>query len=236
MSKKLIVIEIGHRANDPGAVSGGLRECDLNLTAGLECKRHLERHGFETFVNRTEWPGMPLADFYAQSARLKPVAGVAFHWNAGGGNGFEGYCQTNGMRSSSRALGAAIAKEMEAITVMRNTPVRDFVSHPTPNGANITAYINSVPAPFFYMECGFVDNATDRARFDTVEKQRRYGVQAAKGILKYLGVEWIEEGVAPPQPQKLFRVQVGAFSIESNAIQLRDKLRNEGYKDAFITS
>ena len=194
MSKKIVVMEIGHRQPDPGAVSGGLRETDLNLTAGLECKRQLERHGLTVFINRTEWAGMSLTDFYAQAAGMNPVAGCAFHWNAGGGNGWETYTQTSGMRAESVKLNQAIAEEMKAITVMRPTPVRNFDTHPTPNGANITRNINSIPAPFAYLENGFVDNATDRARFDTPEKQKQYGVQAARGILKYLVIAWVDEG------------------------------------------
>ena len=232
---KIIVIEIGHRANDVGAVSGGLRETDLTLTAGLEFKRQVERHGFMTFLNRVEWSGIPLVDFYAKSAAMNPAAGIAFHWNAGGGNGFECYTQTNGMNIKSIDLSSKIADEMKAITVMRPNPVRNCNTHPTPNGQNYTALINSVPAPFTYCEMGFIDNATDRARFDTIEKQKRYGVQAAKGVLKYLGVSWIEEGSQDvSKKDMLFRVQCGAFKNKENAEKFRDELRGKNYKDAFI--
>jgi N-acetylmuramoyl-L-alanine amidase len=230
-NRGLIALEIGHRRPESGAVGGGLRESDLNLEAGLECKRQLERHGFIVFTNRTSWDGIPLTDFYARAAGSNPVIGCAIHWNAGGGNGFETYTQTNSMRAESVKLNQAIADEMTSITILRPQAVRNFDTHPAPNGANITRLINSVPAPFAYTENGFIDNATDRARFDTPEKQRRYGVQIARGILKYLGISWISETV-PSAP--LFRVQCGAFREEANAIRLRDELRRAGYSDAFI--
>ncbi|MCL1903958.1 MAG: N-acetylmuramoyl-L-alanine amidase [Oscillospiraceae bacterium] len=234
---KTIVIEIGHRANDAGTVGGGLRETDLALAAGLEFKRQVERHGFTTILNRIEWAGEPLTEFYKKAANASPAAGIAFHWNAGGGNGFECYTQTNGMHLRSIELSSAIADEMKAITVMRPNPVRNCNTHPTPNGQNYTSLINSVPAPFSYCEMGFIDNATDRVRFDTIEKQKRYGVCAAKGVLKYLGVSWIEEGEgvqSPPAKSILYRVQVGAFADKSNAEKFRDELRGKGYPDAFI--
>ncbi|MCL1819375.1 MAG: hypothetical protein FWG36_01820 [Oscillospiraceae bacterium] len=54
---------------------------------------------------------------------------------------------------------------------------RDCNTHPTPlTVRNYAALINSVPAPFSYREMGFINNTTDRARFDIVEKQKRYGV------------------------------------------------------------
>ncbi|MCL1789643.1 MAG: N-acetylmuramoyl-L-alanine amidase [Oscillospiraceae bacterium] len=189
---KIIVIEIGHRSPDPGAVSGDWWESELNLVAGLEFKRQVERHGFKTFLNRVEWAGIPLVDFYARAALLRPVAGIAFHWNAGGGNGFECYTQTNAMQAKSIELSTMIANEMKEITVLRPNPVRNFNTHPAQYGQNINNLINSIPAPFSYCEMGFIDNPIDRMRFDTVEKQRRYGVQAAKGVLKFLGVSWQE--------------------------------------------
>lgn len=44
------------------------------------------------------------------------------------------------------------------------------------------------------------------------------------------------EPPTPPvvEPKFIYRVQVGAFGVEQNAINLRDKLRKDGYPDAFI--
>lgn len=38
------------------------------------------------------------------------------------------------------------------------------------------------------------------------------------------------------KPDILYKVQVGAFSVRSNAENLRDKLRSNGYSDAFIVT
>ena len=129
-SKKTIAIEIGHRYPDPGAVyscgidgcrtepTGDFRcsECKvsprqeykLNLTVGIEIKRQLERHGFDTSLNRTEWVGTPLVEFYDDVAKTNNlVAGVAVHFNGVGSSGFEVFTQTTtltggSMRADSR--------------------------------------------------------------------------------------------------------------------------------------
>lgn len=38
----------------------------------------------------------------------------------------------------------------------------------------------------------------------------------------------------PVKKDILYRVQVGAYSVKENAVRMRDKLRSEGYPDAFI--
>lgn len=45
----------------------------------------------------------------------------------------------------------------------------------------------------------------------------------------------VPEVIIPVEPKTIYRVQVGAFSVEQNAINLREKLRKEGYSDAFIS-
>ena len=45
------------------------------------------------------------------------------------------------------------------------------------------------------------------------------------------------EEIPKEEPEKkgtLYRVQVGAYSVKDNAVRMRDKLRSEGYPDAFI--
>lgn len=58
----------------------------------------------------------------------------------------------------------------------------------------------------------------------------------------YLGskMEWIQDevnrrlNVAEQEPGYIYRVQVGAFKVKSNAVNLLAKLRGEGYSDAFV--
>jgi N-acetylmuramoyl-L-alanine amidase len=38
----------------------------------------------------------------------------------------------------------------------------------------------------------------------------------------------------PSEPKKLYRVQVGAYSVKANAYAMLEKVKAAGFKDAFI--
>ncbi|MCL2077493.1 MAG: N-acetylmuramoyl-L-alanine amidase [Oscillospiraceae bacterium] len=238
MSKK-VCIEIGHIKPDPGAVSGNIRECDINLAVGLELKRQLERHDVETLVNRTEWEGITLADYFKKAAAMKPDAGISVHSNtaagtsgAGTAKGFEAYRQTNSYNTVSANLCQLIETEVKAL----GQPSRGIKVH---TNQNINNYINSVTAPYAYCELGFIDNPADYARFNTETKQKNFGTAYAKGILKYLGVTWKNEtasGDSSGTANIMYRVQTGVFGDKKNAEKLQAELKTKGYETFVIVS
>lgn len=85
-----------------------------------------------------------------------------------------------------------------------------------------------------YLEIGFHDNP-EEARW-IIDHTEDIAEAIAKGLCNHYGVKYVEAPDAEPEPDKdhYFRVQVGAFRVEQNAINLRDELRAKGYSDAFI--
>lgn len=79
------------------------------------------------------------------------------------------------------------------------------------------------------LECCFVSNAQDVAKFNANMDE------VAKGILGAFGIKAASTEAAKPAASsgKLYRVQVGAFSVKANAERLRDELKAKGY-DAFV--
>ena len=242
MSKR-VCIEVGHGGSDPGAVNGSIFEKNINLVVSLELKRQLERHGVEAFLSRKTDVNDPATPFFQRLAGMKFDVGVAVHVNAGGGNGFENYCQTNNLKTASKSLCQRILSEVSAIA--------QVTTRGTKENANLSfvMLMNNLTFPFSYLEMGFIDNPADYARFNTAEKQRNFGVAYAKGILKYLGLAWKSEtgGTAPiatvpaPAPTTptalpgvFYRVQVGAFKEKKNAENLLAELKKKGY-EAFVT-
>lgn len=78
------------------------------------------------------------------------------------------------------------------------------------------------------LECGFITNDSDRAKFMNQMDD------LARGILQAAGI-----GTSSPAPDKsdtpstsgkLYRIQLGAFSIKSNADKFAAELRSKGYK------
>ena len=56
------------------------------------------------------------------------------------------------------------------------------------------------------------------------------GEAIAKGVCNYYGVSYKAE-----EPEKLYRVQVGAFKDKQNAEKCLQKAKSVGFTDAFIT-
>ena len=86
--------------------------------------------------------------------------------------------------------------------------------------------------PAVLIECGFMDSKTDVPIILTEDFANKVAkacveVIVAKGGLTKKKVE------QPTETGKIYRVQVGAYSVKANAEKMRDKLKADGY-DAII--
>lgn len=99
---------------------------------------------------------------------------------------------------------------------------------------NADLYEVRVPAaPTAYTECEFHDSV-EGAKW-IVENTGKIGEAIAKGICNYFGVAYKK----PEQPKpttdttasgKLYRVQVGAFSVRANAEKMLERLKKAGFE------
>jgi len=230
MTAKKISVEVGHGGSDPGATSGKILEKEINLTVGLELKRELERHGIEVLMSRTSDVNDKAADFLPKAKAYKPDVGISVHANAFNGNakGFEIFRSVNSFKTLSNLLCAYIESEVKAL------------GQPSRGIKDSGFLMSSLPCPTAFCELGFLDNPEDYKNFDTPEKQKAFAKAYAKGILKYLGIEYKEEkGAASPQntaasAKALYRVIAGSFSDKNNADALAKMLKAKGI-DCFIS-
>jgi len=183
MSK--VFIGIGHGGSDPGAVANGLRESDVNLVMGCMMKVELERHGITVGISRIKDENDPLSEEIAECNAFAPDLAVECHNNAGGGDGFEVYHQTNGYATKSYNLACAIEKRVIAIGQnSRGVKIRK-------NGStDYYGWLRQLTCPAVLCEGAFLDNKTDVQIIDTIPKQEAFGVAYAKGVLDYLGIAW----------------------------------------------
>lgn len=174
MSKK-VFIGVGHGGSDPGAVANGLRESDVNLTMALAMKAELERYGVNVGISRTKDEDDRLTEEIRECNAFGPALAVEIHNNAGGGDGFEVYI--NGRDPVARQLAERIEAEVKQIG--QNS-----------RGVKVSTrlgWVREVKAPAVLCE-GFFLDSKDRAIADTAEKQKRFGVAYAQGVLKQLGI------------------------------------------------
>lgn len=161
---------------------------------------------------------------------------VSIHFNSGAGD-HKGNGQTTGTEvflysASSKAKETAerVAKEIAALG-FRNRGIKYSTS---------LYFLRTTFAPAMLIECCFVDDPDDVARYDYQSMARTI----AKGIVGHEikdsapakeDAESKAKGSETPtgDNKSIYRVQVGAYSNINNAINLQKKLKEAGF-DAYI--
>lgn len=180
-----VFIGVGHGGADPGAVGYVVEEW-ANLVISLELKRLLEAAGVTVGISRTRDENDDINEEIREANAFMPDLAFEVHNNAGAGDGFEIYVQTNQYAAKSRACAETVEKEVKAIGQQsRGIKTTSF------------GWTRLVNAPAVLSEGFFVDNRADAAGFDTEAELKRLAAAYAKGILKYLGV-----AVADVDPNK----------------------------------
>lgn len=230
MAKK-VFLGVGHGGSDPGAVANGFKEKDLNLTTALACNAELVRHGVTVLMERTGDTGITSSQAIKMCNDFAPDFAVDIHHNAGGGDGAEVFHHHLG--GNSKKVAGNILDEI--VKIGQNS--RGLKTKLNSSGRDYYYFIRDIVAPSVIVECAFLDNSKDVQIVDTTAEQKAMGVAIAKGILKTLGIAYKAPEVAKPaETGKLYRVQVGAYSVKANAEAQLAKVKAAGFTDAFITS
>ena len=224
MAKK-VFLGVGHGGADSGAVGNGLKEKDLNLAIALECQKELIRHGVTVGISRTKDENDTLNEEIKECNKFKPDLAVDIHNNAGGGDGAEAFYHHGG------GTGKTLANNILAEIVKIGQNSRGAKTRKNSSGKDYYGFIRETSAPAVIVECAFIDNKTDIAIIDTSAEQKTMGVAIAKGILKTLGIAYVEE---KKTSGKTYRVQVGAYSDKANAEKMQKELISKGYNAIIV--
>ena len=216
-----VFIGVGHGGSDPGAVANNAKEKDLNLSIALACKDMLVKHGVSVKMSRTKDENDPLSEEIRECNAFAPDLAVDIHNNAGGGDGAEAFYHHGGGK------GKTLAENILAEIVKAGQNSRGAKTKKNSTGKDYYGFIREVSAPAVIVECAFVDNASDLKILATESQRKSMGEAIAKGILKTLGIE------IQCEMSTLYRVQVGAYLLRSNAEAMHKKLKAVGF-DAFI--
>lgn len=235
---KRVFIGVGHGGKDPGAVKY-VKESEANLQMALGLKAELERYGITVGISRTVEEDDPLTEEIREANAFKPDIAVEVHNNAGGGDGFEVYYQTNGYKAQSMKLAQCI----EARVKESGQKSRGLKTKLNESGTDYFGWCRQVQCPAVLCEGFFVDNSADSVDYDTAAEQQAYGKIYAMGVLDYLGIKYnpqtggqTEQDTPSASTDDLpYTVQVGAFADRVNAGSMQNKLSGMGYY-AFVTS
>ena len=225
MAKKVFV-GVGHGGADPGAVANGFKEKDLNLPIALACRDELQRHGVSVLMSRTKDEDETLSGKIKMANDFGADLALDIHNNAGGGDGAEVFHTYKG------GTGKTLANNILAEIVKLGQYNRGAKYIKNANGVDGYLFIRNTTMPAVIVECAFLDNKKDITIIDTPAEQKTMGIAIAKGVLKTLGIAYVEP--ATTNTDKLYRVQVGAYRVKENAENQLAKIKAAGFTDAFI--
>ena len=169
---KKIYIDPGHSKNDPGAVKYAV-ERDLNEKVAKFMNEHL----LATYVCETKVCPITtssLTTIANDANKWGADLFVSIHFNAGGGNGWEGLVYS----SSNQALGRVFEKYVVAIG-QNSRGVKYRPDLGVLRLTNMKAILN---------EGAFVDNKSDIADWDEDHELKKMGVAYAEAAAEWLGL------------------------------------------------
>ncbi len=165
------------------------------------------------------------------------------HLNAGGGTGVETYYY-HGSRKSQNYADKICDHVADALNLkQRSNYGDDKAFDPDKDGGDKTK-LNSKGKDYFgiiretkpcavLVETVFIDTESDLAKVKTDEGQKLCGIAIAEGIAAARGLKK-KVTAKPADSDKLYRVQVGAYSEKPNAEAMKAKLEKLGIKSIIV--
>lgn len=170
-----VILDPGHGAHDRGAAIGYVYEKHLALDTARRVEQLLKKAGLKVIMSRSRDVFIPLHDRSALGNSRRGALFVSIHYNynrGGSGAGAETYYHF----SSSYLLAAYIQAYLVQRSGMTNRGVKS---------ANFHVIRATTKNPAVLVECGFVSNASERARMLTGEFRARIAEGIAQGIIAY---------------------------------------------------
>ena len=184
-----VVIDAGHGGSDAGAVSGDAKEKDINLALALKVKDLAPEYHINVVLTRKtdELAGgksdiRSSLEYRAAMARdSKAELFVSLHVNSSAegapGHGFSAFVSPdNSHYAESVKLGSAL---LDAVKTSYTTD--DILHQPTQR----VYVLRETAMPAALLECGFIDNPTDRAFIRDPHHQEAIARDILQGIQKY---------------------------------------------------
>lgn len=215
MSKK-IYIDPGHSNIDPGAVKYAV-ERDLNEAVS----KHMNEHLLANYVCETKVCPITVDSLSAIASDANAWGADLFvsnHFNAGGGDGWEGFVYSN----ANVSIGKVFEKHVKA-------------AGQNSRGVNVRpglAVLRLTNMPAILTEGAFVDNWNDIQDWNDDAELKKLGIAYAEAAAEHLKLE--KKVVEPEAPDVFYRVQVGAYNEKPNAEKMQAKLKADGYSAMIV--
>ena len=172
---KVIIIDPGHGGHDRGASWGGVRESDLNLKTALKLEYYLKKAGYKTVMTRRTDKYVSLSRRAVIANRYKNALFVSVHYNATREKWVRGAETYHSGSRRGRYLASSIQSNLTRLCRVKSRGLRH----------GRFAVIKNTNCPAVLVECGFLSNATERARCNTRSFQDAAARAMLAGIERY---------------------------------------------------
>lgn len=224
-----VFLGVGHGGSDPGTVANGLKEANMNLTMALGCRDELIRHGVTVLMSRTTDENDDLAEEIRECNNFNPDLAIDIHNNSGGGDGFEAFYHHGGGK------GLTLAKNIEEEVKAIGQNSRGCKIKKNSQGNDYFGFIRNTICPAIIVEGVFLDS-NDRFIADEYHEQIAFGKAYAKGILKTLGIKYINgpSNNIEESKETYYRCIAGSFKEKANAEKRKKELEEKGFTGVFL--
>lgn len=230
-TNKIIWLDAGHGGDapsgDPGAMNGSRREADDTLDMALELKEQFENQGFTVLMTRTTDEFVSLQERTKRANAAKADLFISLHRNSftnSTANGVEIWVYTTA-GSSDVTAATEVLFELDEVGIQSNRGVKKGNYHVLRESAMASMLI----------ELGFISNSIDNKLFD--ENLTEYMAAIVKGVCTYFGETYddyseIEGDIDETEVSHTnwYKVQVGAFTVKSNAEAFLENVKSMGLK------
>ena len=227
MTKK-VMIDPGHGGHDGGAQGNGLSEEKLTLAIAKYIKEYLDSYeGVETQLTRSDDRFLELSERAELANRAGSDLFISIHINSSSGtagDGFETYIYNGPISQATQAAQNVIHAE-----VLRTGLFNDRGK----KKANF-AVLRRTDMPAILTESGFINNPSNAKILKDDANLRKIAGAHTMGIAKFLGLKKAAGANIAPAKGTLYKVQVGAFAEQANAVKLVNDSVTKGYKPFIV--
>ncbi|NLY46751.1 MAG: N-acetylmuramoyl-L-alanine amidase [Tissierella sp.] len=224
-----VFLDPGHGGKDPGAVGNNLREKDITLAVALKVGQILKRHNVEVLYSRTTDVFVDLTPRANMANNAKADVFVSIHvnsFNNPSAQGLETFSHTGSIK------GAELAKDIQDSLLQAEL----YTKNRGIKTANFTVIAKST-MPAVLVELAFISNIDDSKILRN--QQLEIAESVAKGILKNLGIKYVEKKEESKKEKELDTIKFnlhgreleveGIYKDNTNYIPIRF-LEKLGYK------
>lgn len=189
LAGKFIVIDPGHGGKDKGANRNGVLEKDIVLSMARELAATLEKAGARTMLTRD-------GDYFIDIKPRPEIAlkydadfFISIHCNATGAvsstaNGIETYYHK--YEGSPQAMAFALQAGMISATGMHSRGAKSDLSLGLRTGLGVLRGLSSSETTGVLLECGFINNAGDRAKLQDPDFRTKLVNGIVNGLKAYV--------------------------------------------------